>query len=74
MACLDLALGQWALKLRPWEWLALLLLPDPVGLRGMSFSWMTGCSFDTLTLGILSGGGTDGGSAVCGSLGAWLLP
>ena len=50
--------------------LALLLLPDPVGLWGLSFSLMTGCGFGTLTLGILSGdGGTGVGSAGCGSLG-----
>ena len=50
--------------------MALLLLPDPVGLRGLSFSWMTGCGFDTLTLGILGGGGGTGdGSADSGSLG-----
>ena len=49
---------------------ALLLLPDPVGLWGLSFSRMTGCGFGTLTLGILGGdGGTGGGSAGCGSLG-----
>ena len=48
--------------------LALLLLPDPVGLWGLSFSWMTGCGFGTL--GILCGdGGTGVGSAGCGSLG-----
>ena len=48
--------------------LALLLLPDPVGLWGLSFSWMTACGFGTL--GILSGdGGTGVGSAGCGSLG-----
>ena len=46
----------------------LLLSPDPVGLWGLSFSWMTGCGFGTL--GILSGdGGTGVGSAGCGSLG-----
>ena len=50
--------------------MTLLLLPDPVGLWGMSFSWMTGCGFGTFTLGILGeGGGTGGGSAGCGSLG-----
>ena len=50
--------------------MALLLLPDPVGLGDLPFSWMTGCGFDTLTLGILvGGGGTGGGSAGCGSLG-----
>ena len=50
--------------------MALLLLPDPVGLWGLSFSWMTGCAFGTLTLGILGGdGGTGVGSAGCGSLG-----
>ena len=50
--------------------MALLLSPDPVGLRGLSYSWMTGCGFDTLTLGILGGGGcTGGGNAGCGSLG-----
>ena len=55
--------------------MALLLLPDPVGLKGLSFSWMTGCGFDTITLGILcGGGGTGDGSAGSGSLGAWLLP
>ena len=48
--------------------LALLLLPDPVGLWGLSFSWMTGCGFGTL--GILCGDGVTGvGSAGCGSLG-----
>ena len=48
--------------------MALLFLPDPVGLWGLSFSWMTGCGFGTL--GILSGdGGTGVGSAGCGSLG-----
>ena len=48
--------------------LALLLLPDPVGFWGLSFSWMTGCGFGTL--GILGGdGGTGVGSAGCGSLG-----
>ena len=47
-----------------------LLSPDPVGLMGLSFSWMTGCGFDSFTLGILSGGGgTGGGIAGCGSLG-----
>ena len=47
--------------------MALLLSPDPVGLWGLSFSWMTGCSFGTL--GIPSGdGGTGVGSAGCGSL------
>ena len=50
--------------------MALLLLPDPVGLWGLSFSWMTGCGFSTLTPGILGGdGGTGVGSAGCGSLG-----
>ena len=50
--------------------MALLLLPDPVGLWGLSFSWMTGCGFGTLTLGILGGDvGTGVGSAGCGSLG-----
>ena len=50
--------------------MALLLLPDPVGLWGLSFPWMTGCGFGTLTLGILSGdGGTGVNSAGCGSLG-----
>ena len=50
--------------------MALLLSPDPVGLWGLSFSWMTGCGFGTLTLGILGGdGGTGVGSAGCGSLG-----
>ena len=50
--------------------MALLLLPDPVGLWGLSFSWMTGCGFGTLTLGILSGdGGTGVGSAGSSSLG-----
>ena len=63
----ELALGQGPLKLRPWG-LALLLLPDPVGLWGLSFSWMTGCGFGTLV--ILSGDGDTGvGSAGCGSLG-----
>ena len=48
--------------------LALLLLPDPVGLWGLSFSWMIGCGFGML--GILCGdGGTDVGSAGCGLLG-----
>ena len=41
--------------------MALLLLPDPVGLGGLSFSWMTGCGFDTLALGILGGSGGIGG-------------
>ena len=55
--------------------MALLLSPDPVGLWGLSFSWMTGCGSDTLTLGILGGGGgTGGGIAGCGSLGACVLP
>ena len=37
---------------------------------GLSFSWMTGCGFGTLTLGILGGDrGTGVGSAGCGSLG-----
>ena len=55
--------------------MALLLLPDPVGLMGLSFSWITGYGFDSLTLGILGeGGGIGGGIAGCGSLGAWLLP
>ena len=50
--------------------MALLLSPDPVGLWGLSFSWMTVCGFGTLTLGILGGdGGTGGGSAACCSLG-----
>ena len=50
--------------------MALLLLPDPVGLWGRSFSRMTGCGSDTLILGILGGGGgTGGGIAGCGSLG-----
>ena len=50
--------------------MALWLLPDPVGLKGHSFSWMTGCGFDSLTLRILGeGGGTGGGSAGHGSLG-----
>ena len=50
--------------------MALLLLPDLVGLTGLSFSWMTGCGFDSLTLRILGeGGGTGGDSAGCGSLG-----
>ena len=41
-----------------------------MGLWGLSFSWMTGCGFVTLTLWILSGdGGTGVGSAGCGSLG-----
>ena len=49
--------------------MALLLLPDPVGLWGLSFSWMAGCGFGTLTLGILGeDGGTGVGSAGCGSL------
>ena len=48
--------------------MTLLLLPYPVRLWGLSFSWMTGCGFGTL--GILSGdGGTGVGSAGCGSLG-----
>ena len=69
MACQELALGQGALKLRPWEWL-FLLSPDPEELWGLSFSWMTGCGFGTLTLGILGGGGGTGvGSVGCGSLG-----
>ena len=51
--------------------MALLLLPDPVGLWGLSFSWMTGCGFGTLTLQILGGGGGTGvGSAGYGSLGS----
>ena len=51
--------------------MALVLLPDPVGLCGLSFSWMTGCSFGTHTHEILGGdGGTGGGSAGCGSLGS----
>ena len=51
--------------------MALLLSLDPVGLRSLSFSWMTGCGFDTLTLRILGGGGgTGGGSAGCGLLGS----
>ena len=50
--------------------MAFLLLPEPVGLTGLSFSWMMGCGFNSLTLGILGGGGgTGGGSAGCGSLG-----
>ena len=50
--------------------LALLLSPGPVGLWGLSFSWMTGCGFGTLTLGTLGGdGGTGVGSAGCSSLG-----
>ena len=50
--------------------MALLLSPDRVGLWGLSFSWITGCGFGTLTLGILGGdGGTGVGSAGCGSLG-----
>ena len=50
--------------------MALLLLPDPVGLWGLSFSWMTGCGFSTLTVGTLGGDiGICGGSAGCGSLG-----
>ena len=50
--------------------MALLLLPDPVGLWGLSFSWMTGCGFGTLTLETLSGhGGTGVCNAGCGSLG-----
>ena len=50
--------------------MALLLSLDPVGLWGLSFSLMTGCGFDTLTLGILGGdGGTCVGNAGCGSLG-----
>ena len=45
--------------------MALLLLPGPVGLGVLSFSWMTGCGFGTLTFGILGrGGGTDGGTVV----------
>ena len=48
--------------------LALLLSPDPVGLWGLSFSWITGCGFGTL--GICCGdGGTGVGSAGCASLG-----
>ena len=31
--------------------MGVLLSPDPVGLWGLSFSWMTGCGFGTLTLG-----------------------
>ena len=50
--------------------MALLLSPDPMGLWSLSFSWMTGCGFGTLTLGILGGGGGTGvGSVSCGSLG-----
>ena len=50
--------------------MALLLSSDPMGLGGLSFSWMKGCGFDTFTLGILGeGGGTGGCSAGCGSLG-----
>ena len=50
--------------------MALLLLPDPVGLWGLSVSWMTRCGFGTLTFGILGGGrGTGVGNAGCGSLG-----
>ena len=57
--------GPGALKLRPWDWL---LLPDLVGLWGLSFSQMTGCGFGTL--GIPCGdGGTGVGSTGCGSLG-----
>ena len=33
--------------------MALLLSPDPVGLRGLLFFWMTGCGFYTIALGIL---------------------
>ena len=29
--------------------MTLLLLPDPVGLKDLSFSWMTRCDFDTYT-------------------------
>ena len=48
--------------------MALLILPDPVGLWGLSFSWVTGCGFGTLWM--LGGdGGTGVGSAGCGSLG-----
>ena len=50
--------------------MVLLLLPEPMGLRGLSFFWMTECGFDTLTLGILGGGGGTGdGNAGYGSLG-----
>ena len=48
--------------------LALLLLPDPVGLWGLSFSWMTGCGFGTLRI-LCGDGGTGVGSAGYGSLG-----
>ena len=43
--------------------MTLLLSPDPVGLGGLSFSSMTGWGFDTLTLGILGGGGGTGGGS-----------
>ena len=41
-------------------------MPDPVGLWGLSFSWMTEFFLGTLTVGILDGdGGTGVGSAGC---------
>ena len=54
MACQELALGPGGFETETLG-MALLLSPDLVGLWGLSFSWMTGCGFGTLTPGILGG-------------------